>query len=329
MPTFGILEGNETVLWFSSREIDSYMSLIKFALSFARNIRDGRLDAICHTPFRIHEQEVNHSEEHRLLLKSKTFEDKRESITLHFCMDYPTSEIQDKSIAGSLLELFIEKFIDAMKVKRKVLDKIMADPTDFTAKCDEIFSETMMSYNLISEDAASFLVNAPQERSKKMDLLFSCISVQGLPVATMFYQDLSSHFRFTAMEEDEKDTILENLISAQLSTLLFQSLEKGTTCNYMLIRFSDFVSFTERNISINFFPIKSINSTETTPLTPDKFFFIVMSEGDPGLVKLFQSSISPLLAETGLLSEKFNGNVNRYRSLVKILEKFPRELHLD
>ncbi|MHA1680746.1 MAG: hypothetical protein ACTSUE_07045 [Promethearchaeota archaeon] len=321
------------------------MSLIKFAISFAQNIIDGRLDAICHTPFIVNSQEVENPEEHFLIIQTKTFQERKEDITINFCIDYTESDIPNRSIAEGLLDLFVEKFLDRIKIKSKIIRKIEQDNESFMETCDEIFQETIKSLDLMSGDFASFLLQDDDDQERKMKLLFSSISVQGLPVATKFYSDMSSHFRFTTMDEEEMDTntVLENLISAQLSTLLFQSLVHGTNCNYIIIHFSDLVTLSQRTIAINFFPVSSSvdegdqttgDGEQTTGeshnmIDKEGFFFIIMSEGDPSVVKLFQRSISPLITDTGLLAEKFNGNVTRYHSLETILNNFPRNLEID
>nr|MDO8119448.1 hypothetical protein [Candidatus Sigynarchaeota archaeon] len=170
-----------------------------------------------------------------------------------------------------------------------------------------------------TNEDAGFLLDNLETDEQRLKLLFSTISVQGLPIVAKFYSDMMSHFRFHAADGEDPNIILENLISAQLSTLSYQSLIQGTNCNHILMRFSDFSTFQEREITINFFPINETRSL-------DGFYFIIMAEGDPHLASIFLKSVSPLIAQTGLLNERFTGNVSKYAGLRSLIESFPRSL---
>lgn len=317
----GILERGDKVLWSSSIEITRYLTLVKYAISFAQNVRDGRLDEIGHIPY----QGVDHLENHVMFVRTKSFQDKKKEIVLHFCLDYTESELQNKASAMQVLDLFIEKMLDRVKIKGKLLEKIEESPDEFTAISDEVYREVMGTRQLMSEIETGFMLDTPDTRQKSMNLLFSAVAVQGLPIASKFYEDMAAHFRITISEPEDANSVLENLISAQLSTLSYESTVQGTSCTYISLRFTDFFTFSERQLTVNFFPVT--NDTNRKILLQDDFSFIVMNEGDPDLAHVFQISVAPLFAQTGLFNEKFSGNVLKYAAVKSLLGRFPKTLH--
>jgi hypothetical protein len=319
MPSIGILEKTDTVLWYSSQDIVRYMTLLKYAISFAQNVRDGRLEEVGHTPF----QGVDRLEKHFLFVKTQVLEGKK-SIVLNFCFDFSESELKSKSWAKHIVKIFVEMFLDRVKVRGNFVEKVHGKQVEFATICDDIFNQTMVGSNLILDD--DLLLDPPQAKNKTIVLKFSAIAIQGIPIAAKFYENMAKHFKMTISKSDDTRAVLENLILAQLSTLLFQSLEKGTACNHLIIKFTDFSSFIERNLTINFLPI--LQGEAAIP-GPDDYSLITICEGDPELAFLFQRSVSPLVSETGLLKEKFNGNVARYKSLTDLLGQFPRTLKID
>ncbi|MBN2154125.1 MAG: hypothetical protein JW839_21900 [Candidatus Lokiarchaeota archaeon] len=314
----GILERGDNILWSSSIEITHYLLLVKYAISFAQNVRDGRLDEIGHIPY----QGVERLENHVLFVRTKTFYDKQE-IVLNFCLDYVESELHDKASAMQLLDLFIDKILERVKIKGKLIERISENPAEFERVGDDVYREVMGTRQLMAEIETGFMLDAPDRREKTMKLLFSAVSVQGLPIASNFYEDIASHFRISVSESEDAHSILENLISAQLSTLSYESTIQGTSCTYLSLKFTDFFSFTERQLTVNFFPV---NDTGRKTLFQDDFSFIVMSEGDPELAHVFQASVTPLFAQTGLFTEKFSGEVTKYSAVKTLLERFPKTL---
>lgn len=316
----GILEHGDNILWSSSIEITHYLLLVKYAISFAQNIRDGRLDEIGHIPY----QGVDHIENHIMFVRTKSFQDKKDEIVLNFCLDYVESELRDKAVAMQLLDLFIDKMLDRVKIKGKLIEKISESPAEFESIGDDVYREVMGTRQLMAEIETGFMLEEPDRREKSMKLLFSAVSVQGLPIASHFYEDMVSHFRITVAEPEDAHSILENLISAQLSTLSYESTIQGTSCTHLSFKFTDFLSFTERQLTINFFPV---NDTGRKILLQDDFSFIIMNEGDPDLAHIFQMSVTPLFAQTGLFNEKFSGNVTKYTAVKSLLDRFPKTLH--
>ncbi|HME52354.1 MAG TPA: hypothetical protein VKM55_09065 [Candidatus Lokiarchaeia archaeon] len=322
MPALGITDNKDHVLWFSSSEISRYMILVKYATSFAQNIRDGRLEEIGHVPFLQNAQAVDQLENHVMFVKTKVFSEKKDELVIHFCLDYPESELKSRPLANQLLDLFIDKVLDKVKIKSKLIEKIDGQDDEFTSTCDNIFREVMTTHKLMEQVETGFLLDAPDAKVKSMILLFAAISVQGLPIAAEFYEDMTSHFRVNVTKSDNKSSILENLISAQLSTLGYESAVQGTSCMYLSLKFTDFMTFRERQLTVNFFPITDENRRI---MQADDFTFIIMNEGDPELAHVFQMSMSPLISQTGLFNEKFSGNVMKYDAVKHILDQFPRE----
>jgi hypothetical protein len=320
----GILERGDNILWSSSIEITHYLLLVKYAISFAQNVRDGRLDEIGHIPY----QGVDHLENHVMFVRTKAFYDSREKeeIVLNFCLDYAESELRDKAVAMQLLDLFIDKILERVKIKGKLIEKISVSPAEFESISDDVYREVMGTRQLMAEIETGFMLGEPDRREKTMKLLFSAVSVQGLPIASHFYEDMVSHFRINVSESEDAHSILENLISAQLSTLSYESTIQGTSCTHLSFKFTDFFSFTERQLTINFFPV-IVNDTGRKILLQDDFSFIVMNEGDPDLAHVFQMSVTPLFAQTGLFNEKFSGNVTKYTAVKELLSRFPKTLH--
>nr|MDO8114718.1 hypothetical protein [Candidatus Sigynarchaeota archaeon] len=318
----GIIERADNILWYSSIEISRYMTLVKYAISFAQNIRDGRLDEIGHVPFLQHEQKTDALENHVMLVKTKSFLAKKDEIILHFCLDYTESELR-KDLAIQLLELFIEKFLDKVKIKAKFLEKLEDKNDEFTSTCDDTFQEVMTTNQLMAEVETGLQLDTQDTKEKKMNLLFAAVSVQGVPISAKFYEDMASHFRLSVSDKEEANSVLENLISAQLSTLCYESVVQGTSCTHMCLKFTDLLSFTERQLTVNFFPV---NDTGRKILQQDDFSFIIMNEGDPDLARTFQMSVSPLFSQTGLFKERFSGNVSRYSAVKLLLDGFPKTL---
>ncbi|NMC07620.1 MAG: hypothetical protein GYA24_20570 [Candidatus Lokiarchaeota archaeon] len=320
MPSIGILEKGDNILWSSSMEIQRYLLLVKYAISFAQNVRDGRLDEIGHIPY----QGVDHLENHVMFIRTRAFQDKKDEIVLHFCLDYAESELRDKSSAMQLLDLFIDKILERVKIKGKFIEKISEDPAEFENTCDDAYREAMGTGQLMAEIETGLMLDGLDQRQKSMKLLFSAVSVQGLPIASNFYENMVSHFRITVAETEDAHSVLESLISAQLSTLSYESTVQGTSCTYLSFKFTDFFSFTERQLTVNFFPVT--NDLDRKILFQDDFSFIIMSEGDAELAHVFQMSVTPLFAQTGLFNEKFSGNLTKYGAVKSLLMRFPRSL---
>nr|MDO8086934.1 hypothetical protein [Candidatus Sigynarchaeum springense] len=318
MASIGIIERSDNILWSSSIEITHYLLLVKYAISFAQNVRDGRLEEIGHIPY----QGVDRLENHVMFVRTKSFYDKQE-IVLHFCADYVESELQDKASAMQLLDLFIDKLLERVKINGKLIEKIAENPAEFESISDDIYREVMNTQQLMAEVETGFMLAESGTSGKTIKLLFSAVAVQGLPIASNFYEDIVSHFRLTVDNTEDAQSVLENLISAQLSTLSYESTVQGTSCTHLSFKFTDFFSFTERRLTVNFFPV---NDTGRKILLHDDFSFIVMSEGDPDLAHVFQASISPLFAQTGLFKEKFSGEVSKYTTVKTLLESFPKTL---
>ncbi|MFX0100612.1 MAG: hypothetical protein ACFFCS_13640 [Candidatus Hodarchaeota archaeon] len=330
MVSIGILESSENILWFSSSTMIDYRNLINHACSFALNIQDGRLEGISHTPFKENSMYLDEIEPHHLLVVTKTMMDKKEEIILYFCLDYAESEMKNKELAQKLLDLFVDKFFEKfvydLRHTSRFLENIKKNNEEFTRMCDEIFKEVIMCYDLFTAEGIDFLINPKENESKELILLFAAVSVQGLPITAKFFDSITSNFKVSIKEEDNTKDILENLISAQLSALSYQALVQGTMCNNVQIKFTDFASMNERNLTVSFFPI-SENIEEL--LNADDFSFIMMSEGDPNLARFFSRTVTPMFLQTGLLSEKFTGNVVKYKSLDAILSTFPKKMNFD
>jgi hypothetical protein len=317
------LEKTDTVLWYSSQDIVRYMTLLKYAISFAENVRDGRLEEIAHTPF----QGVDRLEKHSLYVQTQVFVEKKEEIVLNFCFDFSESELKSKTCGHQLVESFVEKFLDRVKVNKNFVDKVRRKQAEFKTICDEIFKETIVAFELMRDADADFLLDPLQDKNNSILLKFAAIVVQGIPIAAKFYSKMAAHFKMTVSKSDDANAVLENLIPPQLSILLFQSLVQGTACNHLIIKFTDISSFTERDLTINFLPIFE---GDTMPIPgPGDFSLITICEGDPELAYLFQRAVSPLMSETGLLKEKFDGNVARYKLLTDLLGRFPRTLKFE
>jgi hypothetical protein len=259
-----------------------------------------------------------------MFVRTKSFQDKKEEIVLHFCLDYADSELRDKASAMQLLDLFIDKILERVKIKGKLLEKISESPAEFESISDDVYREIMGTQQLMTEIETGLLLDGPDQRNKVMKLLFSAVSVQGLPIASHFYEDMVSHFRINVAEAEDAHSILENLISAQLSTLSYESTIQGTSCTHLSFKFTDFFSFTERQLTVNFFPVT--NDSGRKILLQDDFSFIVMNEGDPELAHVFQMSVTPLFTQTGLFNEKFSGNVTKYAAVKSLLDRFPKTL---
>ena len=327
MLTLGILESTtDNVLWYSSSNINRYMTLLKYAVSFASNIKDGRLEEISHTPGIIDDQKVDNPDRHIMFIKTQVYMEKNYEMMIHFCMDIAEHEISNKTLARGVLELFIEKFFDRVKLRKGFLEKVEKKNDEFTSICDRLFNEAVTSFELMTDDDVGFLLDHTDDGPKQMDLLFSAVSTQGLPIAANFYDEILTHFKLKVGDEENAESVLENLISAQLSTLLYQSLIQGTCCNYLLMKFTDIANFNERELAVNFIPVSKNGKTS---MNIEDFAFIAMAEGDPEVVHVFQRSVTPMLADTNLLNEKFTGNVAKYKEIKRILETFPRTLELD
>jgi hypothetical protein len=322
MPSMGIVERSDKVLWYSSSDITSYMTLVKYAISFAQNIRDGRLEEIGHIPYV--GVELDHLESHVMFVKTMSFQEKKDEIVLHFCLDYAESELREKQAAMQLLDLFIEKLLERVKIKGKFLEKLEEGNEEFTATCDDAYREIMGTRDLMRAVETGLLLDTPSTHQKTMSLLFSAVAVQGLPIASKFYEDMASHFRITMSPDEDAHSVLENLISAQLSTLSYESTIQGTSCTYLSLKFTDFFSFTERHLTVNFFPVTDVGRKI---LQQDDFSFIIMNEGDPDLAHVFQMSVTPLFSQTGLFNERFSGNVAKYAAVKALLDHFPKTLN--
>ncbi|MHA1716690.1 MAG: hypothetical protein ACTSXP_13690, partial [Promethearchaeota archaeon] len=226
-------------------------------------------------------------------------------------------------LGREILEIFIEKFIDRVRIRKKLIEKINKNPKEFIRVCDEIFEDTMDNYELYQVDEMDFLLSAKEKQIRNLKLIFSAISAQGIPIGGIFYENIESHFRFTITDGEDSEMVLANLISAQLTTLIYSALKEGTFCNYITLNFIDFDSFNERKIQVNFLPLTNDNNKI---FNEDNFIFIIISEGDLKTAMFFQNSVAPILIETGLFKDKFTGNMATYEDIKKILLSFPRTL---
>nr|MDO8114211.1 hypothetical protein [Candidatus Sigynarchaeota archaeon] len=329
----GILS-NEDVIYVSDLDIRPVLDLAKFSMSFAKNlVRDAQLVEIIHEPSMVLQQ----GDVKRGNVDSKLHLITREHILFKFltnpqgdnlaiCATYPSNDDlkgldianltpeQLSAQARSFLEAFTKRLTEELKFDSISLAKytqeqyLQLHQTMYT-----LYDEVIQASQVVFKDDYAQLDRVEQNTqssSNTCSFLFASVMHSSVPCASRFFENMEGFFKVKIDADSDASSIIENLISAQLSTIVTTALSVART----LIRQVELKingPVRDDTIDITFFPIKN------------NYTLVLISKGNPTKLRFFTEATANMFAGLDVLDEKFIGDLPRFAPVVQMLRGIP------
>lgn len=148
-------------------------------------------------------------------------------------------------------------------------------------------------------------------------LLFASVMHVSVPCASRFFENMEGFFK-VRIDSDAASvsSIIENLISAQLSTIVTSSLSIAKT----MIRAVELKirgTTREENLHITFYPIKN------------NYSLALIAKGNPETLRFFTEAQANILSNLEALDEKFIGDLTCFDSVLQALQAIPPSIESD
>jgi hypothetical protein len=334
--SFGILFKDD-VLYASDLDLHPIFDLAKFSMSFAQNlVRDSQLSEFTHEPSMILQQ----SETKRARAEGKLSLIVREHVlfkrlvnkageTITICITYPSNDDlknldivdispeQLKAQARAFLEVIAEKVATSIDFDNIVLEK-------FTQEQILGIHQAMYEFNDEISQACQIIfldIHARLEREapeKDCTFLFTSMMHSSVPCASRFFENMEGFFkvRIDSDTTTSVSSIIENLISAQLSTIVTTSLSIAKT----MIRDVELKikgSMHEETLHITFIPIKN------------NYSLVFIAKGDPETLRFFTEAQASIFSNLGALDENFTGELSCFEPAMQVLQSIPPSIKTE
>ncbi|MHA1714986.1 MAG: hypothetical protein ACTSXP_05050 [Promethearchaeota archaeon] len=320
---------NDKTLYTSDMSIKPVIELARFSISFANNlVRHAKLRSITHEPIvdsaypdSWDSKEYHVIREHILFknIKNKFGEE------LTFCITFPsiddlksmelsrgltTTEL--KFLAESVLDAFINEFKDVTGFGVSPLSKMDQFQTlEFHRKMMDLFEQMTHALDIILVDQDPDIGIFEKRSSSKCEFLFVSVMHGSVPCCSRFFTDMADFFKITYDEEkSDVSFVLENLLSAQLSTIISTSISlANTTIRQIEILYQE--ENTEDTIYLTFHTIKN------------NYILALISKGNPRILQFFTRSTASTLSESPVLNRQFTGDLSPFDSIKDFLNTIP------
>lgn len=293
LASFGILFKDD-VFYASDLDIRPILHLAKFSVSFAQNlVRDSELSEFTHEPSMVLQQ----GEEKRSRAEGKLNMITREHVlfkfltnkageTIAICTTYPSNEDlknldivdmtpeQLKAQARAFLDALAEHVVGAFDFDNIVLGKYTQEQIlGLHQTMYDLNDEIAQASQVIFRDMHAQLERETPETN--CTLLFASVMHVSVPCASRFFENMEGFFK-VRIDSDAASvsSIIENLISAQLSTIVTSSLSIAKT----MIRAVELKirgTTREENLHITFYPIKN------------NYSLALIAKGNPETLRFF------------------------------------------
>ncbi|HME56130.1 MAG TPA: hypothetical protein VKM55_28265 [Candidatus Lokiarchaeia archaeon] len=327
--SFGILFKDD-VLYTSDLDLRPIFDLAKFSVSFAQNlVRDSQLSEFIHEPSmalqqgdvkRAHaEGKLNLITREHVLFKELT---NKAGETIFICTTYPSNEdlknLDIVDLTPEQLRAQARAFLDA-------LAEIISNSIDFDNIVLENYTqEQILGIHQIMYDLHDDIAQASQVIFRDMHpqieretpepdctFLFASVMHSSVPCASRFFENMESFFKVRIDSDTTSvSSIVENLISAQLSTIVTSSLSIAKT---MIREVELKVKGTthEENLHITFYPIKN------------NYSLVLIAKGNSETLRFFTEAQANILANLDALDENFTGELSCFESSLQSLQSIP------
>jgi hypothetical protein len=256
--------------------------------------------------------------------------------TLAICATYPSEEdMKLLDIANltsnqldaqekAFMETIARRFCEAIDLDS--LSQLRPDLKDFDSVSrllqlhqvmNELHREIVQGSQVIFKDDHADVDRQVMKRAHKCEFLFASVMNGSVPCASRFFKNLGGFFKMRISAGSQNaDSIIENLISAQLSTIMSTALSlAGTMIRQVDLQIME--SSTEESLHITFYPVKN------------EYSIVFIAKGDPTALRFFTETTARNLVNVKVLDEKFRGNMACFEPLVQFLNTLPPAFALD
>ena len=334
----------DNVLYSSDPDLRPVLDLAKFSISFAKNlVRDAELSELVHEPSmalqqgdvkKVYSETKLHliTQEH-ILFK---FINNKAGETVAVCATYPSNDDlkaldiatltpeQLTNQANAFIDIFAKRFVEAIDFANISLAGLtQAQKLEMYQVLTNLFEEVVQASQVILKDDYASL-DAPQTgKGGDCMFLFASAMYGSVPIASRFFENMDGFFRIRIDAGSDAPSIIENLISAQLSTIVTTSLSVAKTI-MRSVELQIKGAVREGFIHITFYPIKN------------NFSLVFISKGSPATLRFFTEATANILASLPALDVRFTGDLGAFDQVAQVLKSIPptiesqeKELDLD
>jgi len=334
----------ENVLFSSDPDLRPVLDLAKFSISFASNLlRDSQLVEIVHKPISSlqHESQDGLQDDGaaEVILREHVlfkFLTNQAGETLAICATYPSEEdlkvLDIASLTSNQLVAQEKAFIDTIArrftelVDLDSLSQLRPDLQDFDSMSrllqlhqlmNEFHREILQASQVIFKDDHADVESVASHPMRACAFLFASVMHGSVPCASRFFKNLGGFFKMKISAGSQNaDSIIENLISAQLSTIVTTALSLAKTMIRQVdLQINDSVS--AESLHITFYPVKN------------EYTIVFIAKGDPTALRYFTETTARNLANVQVLDERFTGNMEYFEPIVQFLNTLPPVFELD
>ncbi len=334
----------DNVLYTSDPDIRPILDLAKFSISFAKNlVRDAELSELVHEPSMVLQQgdvkknpmegKLHLITQEHVLFKFIT-NNARETFAI--CITYPsiddlkTLEIATLTIdqltsqANAFIITFVKRFVDVVNFMDTTFSTYtQAQKLELYQVMTDLFEEVMQASQVILKDDYASLDPPLSSQAGDCTFLFASAMYGSVPIATRFFENMDGFFRVRIDAGSDAPSIIENLISAQLSTIVTTSLSVARTM-MRSVELQIKGAVREGVLHITFYPIKN------------NYSLVFIAKGSPATLRFFTEATANILASLPALDGRFTGDLGSFDQVSQILKNIPptiesndKELDLD
>ncbi|MHA1791145.1 MAG: hypothetical protein ACTSVI_00790 [Promethearchaeota archaeon] len=333
-----IFEGG--VFYSSDMEIAPVLELAKFSISFTQNlVKNARLLRIVHEPSlagpRAGALQVEQS------LDADYYFITTENVLFNFisnkagekliiCLTYPSAEDlrslemadltkkQLDALAACLLSAYTKTFRENINFDETSFGKmIQENGLRVHELAIDLHEDLKNMVGIIFTDEfphADGIGFSEKDEKEGCQIIFACAMNESVPVASKFFENMEGFFRIKVDSKPENiNDIIQNLISAQLSTIFTTSKSLAST----MIREIEIKIEGEKaknNLYISFYPIKN------------NYSLVFISKGNPDTLKFFTQAMAEVLKGMDVLDNKFVGEINSLAPLQEFINNLPSKI---
>jgi hypothetical protein len=323
----GILREGE-VLFVSDPEIANVLELAKFSMSFAMNlVRNSQVVAFIHEPTPGSMDNLNRAslEDTKVIMREHVVFKaimNQYNEEVYICAVYPSND--DLKVCGwsnltpeglerqatSFLEAFAHRFVESTSFNLVPMrDWSQEQMLGFHQIMHDLFEETVKAVPVILTDEYPMLEESVQQ-SNECTFLFAGVMYNSIPVATRSFENMEGFFRITTECDSDVCSVIENLISAQLSTVISTSQSIAHT-NMRMVELRVVEDKRRESMFITFFPIKN------------DFVLILIAKGSATTLRFFTEATASMIGDIKALGEPFTGEMKRYGHVEETLKTIP------
>ncbi|MEX2727426.1 MAG: hypothetical protein Q6353_009240, partial [Candidatus Sigynarchaeum springense] len=320
----------DNVLYSSDPDLRPVLDLAKFSISFSKNlVRDAELSELVHEPSmtlqqgdvkKVYSETKLHliTQEHILF----RFLNNKAGETVAVCATYPSNDdlkVLDIAVltpeqltnqANAFIDIFAKRFAEAIDFENISIAALsQAQKLEMYQVLTDLFEEVVQASQVILKDDYASL-DAPPSQGGDCMFLFASAMYGSVPVASRFFENMDGFFRIRIDAGSDAPSVIENLISAQLSTIITTSLSVAKTI-MRSVELQLKGAVREGFIHITFYPIKN------------NYSLVFISKGSPTTLRFFTEATANMLASLPALDGRFTGDLGAFDQVVQVLKNIP------